>query len=189
MMQVWSSLHHPTEAKEMLSSFLAKRRQKVKRNGLFSNCEIVNDGVPQRTVLGPFIFFSYVEDFSSNINTAEKVIQFAEDTSIVYCRKESCLHGKVNEFFKKTEEYVDMNKLDISRHKYKQNPIHFVSSKYSDLGSFSYKNKVLTTQKCCRYLGIQIDRDPNFDEQLNIELKMMAHANELDCSSLRTKME
>ena len=62
------------EAKELLFSFLANRRQKVKLNGMFSDCEIVNHGVPQGTVLGPLIFLLYESDFSSNINTTEKVI-------------------------------------------------------------------------------------------------------------------
>ena len=54
------------EAKELLFSFLANRRQKVKLNGMFSDCEIVNHGVPQGTVLGPLILLLYMDDFSSN---------------------------------------------------------------------------------------------------------------------------
>ena len=73
------------DAKELLFSFLANRRQKVKLNGMISDCEIVNNGEPQGTVLGPFIFLLYVNDFSSNINTTEKVIQFADDTSTICC--------------------------------------------------------------------------------------------------------
>ena len=63
------------EAKNLLFSFLANRRQKVKLNGIFSDCEIVNHGVPQGTVLGPLIFLLYVNDFSSNINTTENSIR------------------------------------------------------------------------------------------------------------------
>ena len=70
------------EAKELLPSFLANRRPKVKLKGIFSDCEILNHGVPQGTVLGPLIFLLYVNDFSSKISTTEKVIQFADDTSI-----------------------------------------------------------------------------------------------------------
>ena len=82
------------ETKELLSSFLDNRRQKVKPKGMFSDCEIVNHGVPQGTVLGPLIFL-YVNNFLSNMNTMEKVIQLADDTSFVYCGKKSGLHEKV----------------------------------------------------------------------------------------------
>ena len=90
------------------------RRQMVKLNGMFSDSEIVNHGVPQGTVLGPLIFLLYVKDFSSNINTTEKLIQFADDISIVCCGPKSSLHGKVTEILQKTEEYVEMNKLTLN---------------------------------------------------------------------------
>ena len=102
------------EAKELLFSFLANRRQKVKLNGMFSDCEIVNHGVPQGAVLGPLIFLLYVNDFSSNINTTEKMIQFADDTSSVCCGQRSSLNGKVMEILQNTEEYVKMNKLTLN---------------------------------------------------------------------------
>ena len=73
----------------------------VKLNGMFSDCEIVNHGVPQGTVLGPLIFIC--ERFHLT-NTTEKVIQIAYDTSIVCCARKSSLHGKVTEILQKTEE-------------------------------------------------------------------------------------
>ena len=60
------------EAKELLFSLHDYRRRKVKLNGMFSDCEIVNHGVPQETALGPLIFLLYVNDFSSNINKGKK---------------------------------------------------------------------------------------------------------------------
>ena len=98
-------------------SFLAYRRQKIKLNGMFSECEIVKHGVKQGTVLGPLIFLFYVNDFSSNVNTTEKVIPFSDDTSIVCCGQKSSLHGKVMELLQKSEEYVEMNKLALNTNK------------------------------------------------------------------------
>ena len=105
------------EAKELLFPFLANRRQKVNIIGMFSDCEIMNHGVPQGTVLGSLIFLLYVNDFTSNINTTEKVIQFADDTSIVCCGQKSSLHRKVTEILQKTEEYVEMNELTLNTNK------------------------------------------------------------------------
>ena len=75
----------------------------------------MNHGVPQGTVLEPIIFL-HVNDFSFNINTTEKVIQFADDTSIVCCGQKSSLHGKVTEL-QETEECVEMNKLILNTNK------------------------------------------------------------------------
>ena len=62
--------------------------------------------------------------------------------------------------------------------KYKQNRINlFLSLDNSDIGSiFFHKNEVLTTQKSCRYLSIQIERNLSFDKQLNKTLRKMADA-------------
>ena len=52
--------------------FFANRSQKVKLNGMFSDCEIVHHGVPVGIVLGALIFLLYVNIFSSIINSTEK---------------------------------------------------------------------------------------------------------------------
>ena len=140
---------------------------------MFSDCEIVNHGDPEGTVLEPLTFLLYVNDFSSNINTTEKVIHFADDTSIVCCGQKSSLHRKVMEILQKTEEYVEMNNLILNTNKAE---IIFFLRKTSNFGSIFYKNEVLRTQKSCRCLGSQIDRNFNFEEHLNKTLKKMAHA-------------
>ena len=95
------------EAKELLFSFLVNRRPKVKLNGVFSDCEILNHGVLQGTVLGPLIFLLFVNDFSSNISTTEKVFQFADDTSTVCRGQKGSLHGKQKNFTKNRRKCRD----------------------------------------------------------------------------------
>ena len=109
------------EAKELLFSFLANRRQKVKFNGIFSDCEILNNVVPQETVLGPLIFLLFVNDLSSNISTTEKVIQLADGTSIVCCGQKSSLEGKVTEISQKNRRICRDEQTNF---KYKQNRIN-----------------------------------------------------------------
>ena len=114
-----------------------------------------------------------MNNFSSNISTTEKVNHFAHDTSIVCCGQKCSLHRKVTEILQKTEEYVEMNKLTLNTNK---TELIFFSRDNSDFGHIFYISEVLTKQKSCRYLGIQIDRNLSFEEQLNKTLKKMAHA-------------
>ena len=122
-------------SERIIFSFLANRRQMVNIKGMFPECEIVNHGVSQGTVLSPLIFLFYVDDFSSNTNTAEK---FADDTSIVYCGQKSSLHGKVMEVLQKTEEYVEINKLTLKTNKTK---LIYFSRDSSDFGSIFFLQK------------------------------------------------
>ena len=80
---------------------------------------------------------------------------------------------KSRKFYKKLWKFVEINKLTLNTNKTK---LIFFSRDNSDFGSIFYKNEFLTTQKSCRYLGIQIDRNLSFEEQLNKTLKKMAHA-------------
>ena len=66
-----------------------------------------------------------------------------------------------------------MNKLTLNTNK---TELIFLLRNISAFGSVFYKNEVLTTQKSCRYPGVQIDRNFSSEEQLNKTLKKMAHA-------------
>ena len=95
------------------------------------------------------------------------------DTFIVCCGKKRSLQGKVTEKLQKTEEYVEMKKLTLNTNK---TELIFFSRDNFNFGSIIYKNEVLTIWKSYRYLGIQIDWNLSFDEQLKKTLKKMAHA-------------
>ena len=72
------------------------------------------------------------KNLEDEISTTEKVIQFADATSIVCCGQKGSLHGKVTEILQKTEEYVEMNKLTLNTNKIE---LIFFSRDNSDFGS------------------------------------------------------
>ena len=67
----------------LFKSFHANRTQGVKLGIDFSDKITNNHGVPQGTVLGPFIFLLYVNNFSEKLEGKNDVVQFADDTSII----------------------------------------------------------------------------------------------------------
>ena len=63
----------------LLESFLADRQQRVVFNGELSNWENVKRGVPQGSVLGPFLFLIYINELCQGLRTNTKL--FADDMS------------------------------------------------------------------------------------------------------------
>ena len=60
-----------------IKSFLLGRSQRVQVNGAKSNWADVTSGVPQGTVLGPFLFILYINDIVDNLDSRIKL--FADD--------------------------------------------------------------------------------------------------------------
>ena len=61
-------------------SYLANRKQRVITEGFHSNWENTEAGVPQGSVLGPYLFLIYINDIVKDINCNIRL--FADDTSL-----------------------------------------------------------------------------------------------------------
>jgi hypothetical protein len=66
-----------------LRSFLTGRRQRVRIGQTYSSWEYVTSGVPQGTVIAPFLFILYVNDIQNGLNGVN-ILKFADDTKL-YC--------------------------------------------------------------------------------------------------------
>ena len=63
-----------------LSYFLTGRRQRVILRGTRSNWSSVTSGTPQGTILGPLLFFIYINDITNCVSSTVKL--YADDTKI-----------------------------------------------------------------------------------------------------------
>ena len=63
-----------------IENYLCDRQQKVVIDGFSSNHETVNAGVPQGSVLGPFLFLLYINDICDDL--VNNIRLFANDTSL-----------------------------------------------------------------------------------------------------------
>ena len=64
----------------LLEDFLKERKQQLVLNRQVSTWKNVNAGVPQGSILGPLLFFIYINDLTEGLTTNVKL--FADDTSL-----------------------------------------------------------------------------------------------------------
>ena len=63
-----------------IESYLSDRQQKVVSEGFSSTLRSIHAGVPQGSVLGPFLFLIYINDIVNDISNDIRL--FADDTSL-----------------------------------------------------------------------------------------------------------
>ena len=63
-------------------SFLTNRKQRVVVDGFITEYANINRGVPQGTVIGPFLFSLMVEDIKPKQPETNKLIKFADDMTV-----------------------------------------------------------------------------------------------------------
>ena len=159
----------------LLNSFLCDRIQCVKKGIAKSEWIVINHGDPQGTVLGPLIFIFYVKDFSEAVSTNCVVFQFADDTAILcYTKKESNLPLKAEDTLNKTDQYMKQNRLTLNEEK--MEIMVFRNEKLPIIEPVNFKGHRLEASEKGRYLGVIIDRELTYQNQLNKVISKMASA-------------
>ena len=136
-------------------SYLANRRQYCRVNGVDSNMENIEVGVPQGSCLGPLLFLVYINDLPCIIKNS-KVSMYADDISLYHFSKNiSQLNWAINEDLGKLDRWLKGNKLSLN-----------VTKTHSMLITTKHKKKYLdisdqTFQPSIRETSVEVASNTN----------------------------
>lgn len=145
-------------ALDLMVSYLSSRIQKVDVNGAKSTGSTVTMGVPQGSILGPFLFLVYINDLTSLINNKFcEAVLFADDTSVLFnVDRHSVNLDEVNSTVSKVVEWFTANNLMLNEKKTKYVRFSLPNVKKVDT-QIIIKDGLIDKDVTTVFLGITLD--------------------------------
>ena len=144
-------------ALNVIESYLNHRLQCVDINGVKSSGLPVQLGVPQGSILGPFLFLVYINDLPFHLKNICDVVLFADDTSLIFkVDRNRQQFDDVNNALSLVTHWFTANNLVLNAKKTKC--VKFTLPNVKHLGpNIILNNEVLETVKSTVFLGITVD--------------------------------
>jgi hypothetical protein len=156
-----------------LNSYLTGRGQRVKISSELSDKLPVTLGVPQGSVLGPYLFNIYINDLVKTSNL--KFHLYADDTTISYTNSSiDTLFYTMNEELVKINEWMLQNKFTIN---YKKSTYIIFHTKRPNFNLLNYAIEIggnkINYSKSVKYLGLILDDTLTWQSHIkSVKLKL-----------------
>ena len=144
----------------MLKNYLINRVQLSSDGIINSSFEKISCGVLQGSVLDPLLFLIYINDIS-NVTKTSEISLFADDTAIVGSGETRAFLKEFRTDTQSLNDWCKVNKLSINTDKSKLMGF----SKAMPDASFSIAGENAENKDSFKYLGIEIDKQLNFNMQ------------------------
>ena len=150
----------------LLQSYLTNRFQYTVLSDLtFSDQHPIITGVPQGSVLGPFLFLVYINDLPDACKA--KTILYADDSALL-CEENDIqkLKLKAETEFRNIEVWTKYNKISINYNK--TNFMLFSRSKSTAVNNLAINtsDRPVTNKNVIKYLGVLFDNKLNWEQHI-----------------------
>ena len=152
---------------ELIKNYLSNRWQFVEVNEKNTDYRPITTGVPQGSILGPFLFLVYINDLASYVQNNNRIAIFADDTSILKSgqKMESSLQPDLD----KMSNWFSYNKLSLNTSKCEV--MNFGLSNNST--QLTLLSKQLPTKESSKYLGVYLDSKLTFHDHIECVTKKL----------------
>lgn len=144
------------QAISLIYSYLADREQVVCVEGMVSDWETRNCGVPQGSILGPILFLIFINDvFDVTLNGSLSI--YADDAMLLYSTQNiDTLNSNMQNDIEVLDEYFLENGLKINKKK----SVYMLFKKaciYKKTFNLKIQDCLLQQTNIIKYLGLYID--------------------------------
>lgn len=158
----------------LLQSYLQHRQQYVNINGHSSTVRSITSGVPQGSVLGPFLFNLYINDII-HVNKKAKFVIYADDTTILFSA-ETCdkLIDMANLTLFNIKGWGDSNSLKININKTKAVIFRPKNKPVVMSKILCFDSSPIEIVSCFKTLGVFFSETMSWDSHINYILPKLA---------------
>ena len=158
---------------DFLQSYLTNRTQISKFSKYISTEEKVKSGVPQGSILGPFLFLCFVNDLPDVFDNECKFMAYADDTQLlVFDKNLENLKNKVENVIEVAQNWYNKNGMKNNSSK---SEILVISTKKTDkilIEVLENNNKkIVKSKNWIKVLGVYIDHLLSWSKQIGIVKK------------------
>ena len=148
---------------KLMHSYLVGRRQRVKIGTCFSAWQEIKAGVPQGSVLGPFLFNLFINDFFCEIQHSQ-VCNFADDNTIYACGQNlDSVASNIESDMKAAIRWYKNNEMVANPEKFQ---LMFIGLKDDIKLCIDINGIVVQMTDSVKLLGVTIDSMLNFNQHV-----------------------
>jgi len=148
----------------LLENLISNRKFSVPLNGKVSSYKILQNGLPQGSVLSPILFNTYTDDIAC---TSSRKFIYADDVALVaQVRTFTELEDTLNDDLIIMQKYFRKWHLKLNPSKSEIKVFHLNNREANRELKIQIDGESVVSEECPKYLGLKFDRNLTYNQHL-----------------------